>query len=197
MTTLVKIRGLTRENAANTGGLVSRGFRVRAALGQKSDTGTAATKTIGTSNAAVTYTAKYGGAAFNNVQIAHVVAGNNTAASVVTTYATGTANPTITVNASTDGGGLSTLTATAAAALVNADAVASSYVTATAGGTGASVIVAGAAGALTGGADGTGSNSPFFVRVSGYSTVVVDIDDPQNTRSLARNPKGWISLGPA
>jgi len=200
MATVVKIRGLDRADGGGsaTGGSY-RGFKVKSALGPSVTGGTsvAATKTIGTSNAAVTYTAKIGGTRGNNIQVAHVVSGNNTPLSVVTTYATTTGYPTVTVNAATDGGGLSTTTATAAAAAVNADAVAAQFVSAAAGGTGASVIVAGAAGALSSGANGTGTSEPFYQSVNARTTVLADVDDQVTVRTLKRNANRWISLGTA
>jgi hypothetical protein len=194
MATLVKIRGL--ERVETTGGVVAgRGFRVPAPQKQF-PAGVKATKTLGAGNAAVVYTAKYGGTYGNNISVAHVVAGNNTAFSIAVTYQAATGNPTITVNAATDGGGLSTTTANAAAAAVNAHAEASQFVTAAAGGTGASVITAVAAGAMSTGTD-VGTGQPINRRVANNITVVVDVDDPAVAKMLKRNAYRYISLGAA
>jgi hypothetical protein len=109
---------------------------------------TAASRTIGTSNAAVTYSLPaWRGAGGNTWRVAHVVAGNNTPLSVVVS------GRDVTVNSATNGSAVATTTATQAAAAVNAvTALSDVGFRATAGGTGASVIVAGAIANLTGGA---------------------------------------------
>jgi hypothetical protein len=109
---------------------------------------TKATRTIGAGNAAVLYTSNKGGLGGNAVRTAHVVAGTNTVFSIVVS------GNDVTVNAATDGAGLSTTTALAAKDAVNAHAAASKLVTASLPGTGASVITASALTALTGGAVG-------------------------------------------
>lgn len=109
---------------------------------------TKATRTIGAGNAAVLYTSNKGGVGGNSVRTAHVVSGTNTVFSIVVS------GNDITVNAATDGAGLSTTTAAAAMAAVNAHATAKLLVTASLPGTGASVITASALANLTGGAVG-------------------------------------------
>jgi hypothetical protein len=208
MATLLKIRGLDRASSSSdvsaTTGASSmslskgaRGFRIKWGLGtqQRGTGGVAGALTIGAANAAVTYTANWPGTVGNNVKVAHVVAGNNTAFSIVVTIEAATGKPIITVNAATDGGGLSTTTATVAAAAVNNHPVASQYVSAVAGGTGASVITAAAAAALTGGTNGAGSAEPIYLSANSVSPVTIDIDDPQTARSLRRNVGRFVSLG--
>lgn len=107
----------------------------------------AASLTIGTSNAAVTYTTPlWRGASGNSFRVAHIISGANTPLSVTVS------GHDITVNVATNGSSVATSTATQVAAAVNAkQAVTDLGVTATAGGTGASVVVAGAMANLTGG----------------------------------------------
>lgn len=121
---------------------------LRAASGANA---TAASRTIGTTNSAVTYTAPvWRGVGGNAIRVAHIVAGNNTPLSV------SVSGRDITVNVATSGVGAATSTATQVAAAVNASVpVADLGVLATAGGTGAGVVVAGAMGNLTGGAGGS------------------------------------------
>lgn len=204
MATVVKIRGLDRGKAAASDGSATggsfRGFKVKSALGPSVTGGTsvAANLTIGAGNAAVKYTSKVGGAAGNNIQVAHVdPAGNNVALSVVVTYSATTGYPVITVNGATDGASALTSTATQVAAAVNASAEASQFVTASLPGTGASVITAAAAAPLASGANGTGTSEPFYQSVNNKTTVLVDIDDPVTVRTLRRNNNRWVSLGAA
>ena len=200
MATLVKIKGLDRGDAVSRSSTsrvtANNGFRVPDGRFTQDLGGVAASKTIGTGNAAVTVTANWKGASGNNIQYGQVVSGTNTAFSIVVTYAANTGYPTITVNAATDGGGLSTTTAATAAAAINADPVASQYITAAAGGTGASVIVAGAAAALTSGADNATPNLQAVNLVANSKNiVVVDLDDPTTRKLLRRNNGRFVSLG--
>lgn len=134
-------------NARHVAAFAGRRF-LRAATGANA---TAASKTIGTSNAAVTYTAPlFRGASGNSLRVAHVIAGANTPLSVVVS------GHDITVNVATNGSSVATSTATQVAAAVNASVAASDLgVTAAAGGTGASVVVAGALANFTGGTGGS------------------------------------------
>lgn len=209
MATLLKIRGLDRATSTSdvsaTSGASSmslsknaRGFRVRWGLGQavRGTGGVQASKTIGTVNAAVTYTANWPGTVGNNIQTAHVVAGGSVARSIVTTIQAATGQPIITVNPATTTGTVNgTETATAIAAAVNNDPIASQYVTATAGGTGASIIVAGGASNLTAGANGAGTAEPIYLGANSAGPVVVDVDDQFTVRSLRRNAGRYVSLG--
>lgn len=190
MATLVKIKGLDRGDSAVASGSVgpARGFRVRSGLGQQFPSGVKASRTSGTSNAAVTSTARYGGTYGNSIKVAYVASG--TAGDVAVTYS-GSA-PTITVSL----GSGSTLSATNAAAAINADPEASSLVTATAGGTGASNVVAEAATALSGGTN-VGTGQAIYKTVNNKSVTVVDADDAETARILRRNSGRYISLGQA
>lgn len=118
---------------------------LRAAVGANA---TAASKTIGTSNSAVTYTTPlWRGAGGNSWRVAHVIAGTNTPLTV------SVSGRDVTVNVATNGASAATSTATQVAAAVNGvTALRDTGFTATAGGTGAGVVVAGAIGNLTGGA---------------------------------------------
>lgn len=112
--------------------------------------GAKATKTIGTSNQQVLYTAKTAGTAGNSIQTAHVNPGNN---GVLAVAVVGT---TITVTLATDSGGTVTSTASDVVDAVNQSAAASALVLATNGaGNGSGLAVAGAASALSGGTNGT------------------------------------------
>jgi hypothetical protein len=134
-------RGLNQRHISAIGSRVT----LRPASGAPA---TAASRTIGTSNAAVTYSLPvWRGASGNTWRVAHVVAGNNTPLSVVVS------GRDVTVNSATNGSAAATTTATQAAAAVNANtALSDAGFRATAGGTGASPIVAGAIANLTGGA---------------------------------------------
>jgi hypothetical protein len=112
---------------------------------------TAASRTIGTSNAAVTYSLPvWRGASGNTWRVAHVIPGGAGAAlSVVVS------GRDVTINGATAAAGVSSSTAAQVAAAVNANvALSDAGFTATAGGTGASPIVAGAIANLTGGTGG-------------------------------------------
>lgn len=140
--------------------------------------GTSGALTIGTSNAAVTYSAKASGVQ-SQIRVAHVNPGGTAARNIVVS------GRDITVNLAVTGGAINgTETATAIAAAVNADAAASALVLATAGGTGASVVVTGALAALTGGAQG---------RVTAGSNVVVNVDDRKNAAILRRRKDKFVA----
>lgn len=111
---------------------------------------TAASRTIGTTNAAVTYTAAlWRGVGGNSARVAHVVAGANTPLSVVVS------GRDYTVNLATNGSSVATSTAAQVAAAFNATVAATDNgIVASLPGTGASVAVAGALAPLTGGLGG-------------------------------------------
>lgn len=111
--------------------------------------GVKASKTIGTSNAQVLYTAKKAGTAGNSINVGHVNGGNNQSLSVAVV------GTTITVNLATDGSAAVTSTASDVIDAVNSNAQAAALVLATNGaGNGSSVAVAAASGALSSGAAG-------------------------------------------
>lgn len=111
--------------------------------------GAKGTRTIGAGNAAVLFTSVKRGPAGNTIRTAHVVAGLSTPFSIVVS------GNDVTVNAQTDGAGVSLTTALVAKEAVNAHATASKLVTASLPGTGASVITASALAVLAGGALGS------------------------------------------
>lgn len=197
MATLIKYRAVDRpRGASDTGVMGQRGVRLKGSQGPVYPSGTKAALTVGTSNAAVTATALYGGTWANTlVKFAIVVSGNNTALSVASAYDSAGVL-TITLNSGTNGSGVATTTATQAAAAINADQTAKQFVLASAGGTGASVVVAGAAAVLTGGAN-SGSSESLWVRATRLSTVVVDIEDTLTGRLIRRNSDRLVSLGQA
>ena len=123
---------------------------------------------IGAGNAAVKATAAAAGPAGNKVRVAVVVAGNNTALSVV--YAAATR--TITVNLATDGNGAATSTAAqvvAAWGLVNA-VVAVATLALAAGSDGSGVMGAQVTSNLLGGQDDPfPADTPFVVRTSAFA----------------------------
>lgn len=120
---------------------------LRAATGANA---TAATLTIGTTNAAVTYTAAFWrGKGGNSSRVAHVIAGVNTPLTVTN------AGRDYTVNIATNGAGAATSTAAQVAAAFNAYVpAADNGIVASLPGTGASVAVAAALTNLTGGTGG-------------------------------------------
>jgi hypothetical protein len=133
--------GFTARHIASIG----RRLALRPATGTPA---TAASRTIGTSNAAVTYSLPtWRGASGNTWRVAHVIPGGAGAAlSVVVS------ERDVTINGATAAAGVSSSTAAQVAAAVNAQtALTDQGFTATAGGTGASPIVAGAIANLTGG----------------------------------------------
>ena len=111
----------------------------------------AASLTIGTTNAAVMYaTPAWRGAPGNSTRVAHVTAGANTPLSVTVS------GRDITVNLATNGSSVATSTAAQVAAAVNAStAVSNLDVVASLPGTGASTAVAAAMANLTGGTGGS------------------------------------------
>jgi len=111
---------------------------------------TAATLTIGTSNAAVKYDAPlWRGVTGNSVRVAHIVAGNNTPLSVTRS------GKDITVNLATGAGGAATSTAAQVATAVNNTVATENYVVASLPGTGASTAVAAAMAPLASGTGGS------------------------------------------
>jgi hypothetical protein len=197
MATNVKIRGIDRGKSAVSDGSVSalRGFRVKSSLGNSVTGGTSvkASLTIGATTNGAVYTAKIGGAAGNNIQVGVTQSGGTaTVLSVVTTYAATTGYPSIVITAG------STCTPNTIVAAVNADPVASQFITAAPLTTGdGTTLAAAAASALTSGADGTGTAEAFYVKVTNKATVVVDVDEPKTARTLKRNGYRFVSLGAA
>jgi hypothetical protein len=127
---------------------IGRRVTLRPAAGNPA---TAASRTIGTSNAAVTYSLPvWRGASGNTWRVAHVIPGGAGAAlSVVVS------GRDVTINGATAAAGVSSSTAAQVAAAVNANvALSDAGFRAAAGGTGASPIVAGAIANLTGGTGG-------------------------------------------
>lgn len=197
MATLVKLRGLDRGDSAVGSSNVARGFRVKSAFKNYTGTGAvAATVALGSGNSQVNVTSKYGGSAFNGISVALVdPPGNNVALSVATALGTD-GLPDITVTLATDGASAITSTAAQVAAAINANAEASQWVTAAAGGTGAGVVVAAAATPLaTGAQTGSSTSNDIYVRASSKVTAVVDIDDDATMKSLRRNAGRFLSLG--
>jgi len=194
MATVVKLRGLDRAGSATPDGSATggsyRGFKVKSALGPSVTGGTsvAASLTPATGTGKVTVTSKIGGAKGNNIQFA-LAAASGSAEVVAVTYASTTGYPTITVTPRTGG------TAAQVVAAVNADPVASQFVTASVNTAGA--VGTNAAAPLANGADGTGTSEPFYQSVNGKTTVLADVDDQVTVRTLKRNANRWISLGAA
>lgn len=191
MATVVKIRGLDRADSGGsaTGGSY-RGFKVKSALGPNITGGTSvrATLTPATGTGKVTVTSKIGGAAGNNIQFG-LAAASGSAEVVAVTYGSGTGYPTITVTPRSSG------TAAQVVAAVNADPVASQFVTASENTAGA--VGTNAAANLATGANGTGTSEPFYQSVNARTTVLADVDDQVTVRTLKRNANRWISLGQA
>lgn len=197
MTTIVKIKGLDRGDSAVGAGLVPRGFRIRTGLGQQFRSGTNAFETIGTlaaPNSAVTYTSKYSGALGNNVKVVHSAPSGSGGVTVTTTYATTTGYPTITVVPAATG---ASATALATAAAVNADPVASKYVTASVPGTGASIAVVSAdlAAILTMTVSGTVSGGTFTLTFPGFGTTTA-LNYNDSTATMAAAIQVAIRLNP-
>ncbi len=112
--------------------------------------GTQASKTIGTSNQQLKVLAKAAGTAGNSKTFGIVVSGTSTAYSQVIT-----ANSVL-INSATDGGGLATTTVAQAISNLYVDSTFVANFQATVGtGNGTGVLVAGAAGVLSSGANGT------------------------------------------
>lgn len=222
MATLIRFYALDRNREASTVGTTSvttadlgimskRGVRLKAAQGPVYPQGTAAYLTVGTVNAQVKVTAKYGGVWANTyVQFAIVISGASTPFSIVNTYAS-SGVLTITVNGQTNSGSTSVTTALQAVAAINADPLASQFVTASVGtGTGASVIVAGAATALANGVNNPTSllestnwngqptfSEPLYVRATNQSLVICDITDGPTARIIRRERDRLVPIGPA
>lgn len=206
MATYLKIRGLTRNASDDTGAVYSgSGFRVRSAIGQQwPHAGTTATLTTSLtgSNNDLVYSAAYPGAFGNNISVAYVTPGtNNAVLGVVISYASGTANPTITVNLATNGSAAITSTAAQIKAAVLADPVAGRLVTIAnaASNDGTGVVTALSSTPLASGANGTASatnvGQSIELPVTGLNTVVVDLDDAFTLRQLYRMKGRWVSLG--
>lgn len=188
MATLLKIRGLDRDVASGES-VPPRGFRVASQYKQaQGGSGTAKATLTPTANS-VKFDAKYAGAWGNNVRVATA----SGSLAVAVSYAASTGHPTITVTAPAT----ATLAANQAiVAAVNADPIASQFVTASVAGTGAAANAAVAAANLATGSDGTGASLyPIYIRVSGQQVQIIDIDNQETARNLRRNNGRFVSLG--
>ena len=116
--------------------------------------GTAASKTIGSSNQALTVTSRFANAAGNSKTFGIIVAAGTVAYSQVITQTS------VLINSATTSG-TATTTVAAALGLLFADATFATYFTASTTGNGSGVLVAGASGALSGGVDGTEIFTPI------------------------------------
>lgn len=133
--------------------------------------GTKASKTIGTSNQQLKVLAKNAGTYGNSKQFGILVSGNNT------TYSQAISSSSVVITSATDGSGLATTTVLQAIANLYADSTFDTYFDATVGtGNGSGVLVAGAAAALSGGAEG----AEVFTLVPG----VIDLGGPNRSREL-------------
>lgn len=129
-------RGFNRRHAAL--GITRRPFLRAAPVG--------GSVTLGSGNSAVIFsTQAWRGSASNSIRVRIVVAGVSTPLTVTVS------GNDITINSATNGSSAATTTATQAAAAVNANQTARDLVLATAGGTGAGVVVAAGFTNLTGG----------------------------------------------
>lgn len=199
MSTLVRYYGVERPRASADSGIMSkRGVRLKAAQGPVFPGGTVATKTIGASNAQVKVAALYAGVWANTfVKFGIVVSGASTAFSIVNTYDSAGVL-TITLNSATNGGSTATTTALAAVAALNADPLASQFVVATTGtGTGATVVTAGAAAALTSGSNTGGTSESLWVRAHSQALVIVDITDGTVQKLIKREQDRLVPVGVA
>lgn len=148
--------------------------------------GTQASKTIGTSNQQLRVLAKTAGAAGNSKTFGIVVSGNNTPFSIVVTAGS------VLINSATDGGGSATTTvAQAISALYLDSTFVANFQATVSSGNGTGVLVAGAAGVLSGGADGT----EIFTAIAEVKTIsgpnmssqvidVTNMDSQNNTREF-------------
>lgn len=132
--------------------------------------GAKAAKTIGTSNQALTVTAKLGGTGGNSKTFGIVVAGNSTAFSIVVT-----ANSVL-INSATDSGGVATTTVDHAIAQLYQNATFQANFDASTAGNGTGVLVAGASAVLVGGTNVT----ELFTDIAN----VTDINGPNISRSM-------------
>ena len=221
MATLVKIVGLQRgapvrysvaatasgsltesgtSQAIYTGGSEGpasvQGFRVPHAIGRQYSQDSAA-KTAALTQSNVVFYANYPGSYGNNISVSLAT---GSTASVVTTYANGTANPTLAITV---------LTGAKAGDVVNAidaDPTARQFVTAYAASNTAAISTFSAT-ALSGGTNGTILDSepnyngltgaPVYFNVTDKSVAVVDITDRTVQRALQRSNWRYISLGSA
>ena len=201
MPTLVRIRGLDRgESAVGADVASGRGFRLPHALLKARDGGTGVVRAgldVGAGNSMVRYTAKYGGATWNGVQVQHVdPASTSTPTSVAVTYGAD-GLPDIIVTLGVDGASAINVNADNVIAAVNAHPEAAQFVTASRGtGNGTGLAAAVALTNLAGGANGTGSTErAVSFKANSKATVVVDLDDPMTMKLLKRNAGRFISLG--
>jgi anaerobic selenocysteine-containing dehydrogenase len=132
--------------SGNPGATQSYGAYADTLFGNRLGAKTAATLAVGAGDAAVLYTARYGGTGGNSLRVAHVASSPNQALGVAVS------GNDVTVTLATDGTGAVTSTAAAVSAAVNAFAAAKLVLIATNPGTGADPAAAAAITALSGGA---------------------------------------------
>lgn len=132
---------------------------------------TKATKTIGTSNQALTIKAKQAGSAGNSLQFGIVVGGVSTAFSIAFTPGV-----SVVITSATDGSSVATTTVDHAIEQLYATAGFSDTFDAVTTGNGTGVLVAGAAGVLSGGAEG----AEIFTTVAEISNLA----GPKKNRSI-------------
>lgn len=188
MATYVRIKGFDRGDSVVASGTVlsagSRGFRAKT-IWKYSLTGVKATKAGGATTSTLTVTAKYGGTWANGHTVNVSQAGSNVNGVVTVAFAAGTGVPTWTVT------GTAATTANQAAAALNADPGFAQLYTAVGGGTGTTLV---SPGALATGTD-VSTLQNIYVQVNNKSNALVDVDDPETTRTLRRNTNRFISLG--
>jgi hypothetical protein len=212
MATLVKIRGLDRPRSTTAGAsgaassadspVMARGFRLPASVGTASTSkfspaGVKASRTSGSSNAALTVTANEGGTYGNSITFRVVAQSGTAGRSVVIDYPTaGSSAVRITLNPATTGGSIDAgETAALMVGYLN-NSAASHLITASLGAsTGATVIAADAGGTLANGTDVAPLSDPLYLRLTEAFTVVVDMDDARVAKLLRRNAGRFISLG--
>jgi hypothetical protein len=170
MAILVKIAGLRRGNTVRSDSTSPRGFRVKSGLGLQYPSGTKAFEIIGTvgaPNAAVQYTARYGGTYGNAVKVVQNAPSGSTRI-ITTAYAASTGAPTVTITPTT------TDTAATLVAAFNQHPEASQYAVASLVGTGASAPVASAdanAVVTLAQATGTSTGGTFTLTFPGFGTT--------------------------
>lgn len=190
MATLVKVKGLERDNAAATGSVgPARGFRVASGHGLQYPSGVKATATGGATTNGMVVTAKYGGTWANGHTFTYAAGGANSNFSLAVTYAAGTGVPTFTYTAGT------VLTVAQIVALLNADSRVSQLYTVTSLTTGAGTTPV-SPGALASGTN-VGTGQVIYVTLSSKGLMIVDVDDAVTQRTLRRGTNRYISLGAA
>jgi len=190
MATLVKIKGLERDNPAATGTVgPARGFRVASGYGLQFPAGVKATATGGATTNGMVVTAKYGGTWANGHTFTYAAGGANSNFVLTVAYAAGTGVPTYTYTAGT------LLTVAQIAALLQADARVGQLYTVAPLTTGAGTTPVSVGALATGTNVGTGQ--PIYVTMTSKGLMIVDVDDAQTQRTLRRSTNRFISLGAA